>query len=90
MNLQTYRYLRNRKPMALELGEDYWVSNWNKFYLCRFIKVTPKGYNFLNLETSKCLFPRHIYVTKNDETKFWFPTFIMIKKVEKEQIKTAS
>lgn len=44
----------------LELGAQYIVYG----HLCRFIKVTPKGYNFLNEYTNKCVFPQHLYDKK--------------------------
>lgn len=43
--------------VSLELGKHYWIG---KRYV-RFIKVTRKGFNFLDEETSKCFFNRHIY-----------------------------
>ena len=50
----------------LDLGQIYFVevklrSTFVLVNLCQFIKVTGKGYNFLNIETSRCIFRRHFY-----------------------------
>ena len=51
--------------IRLELGKEYLLST---YYLpktrCKFIKVTRCGYNFLNLETNKCILNRHLYPSK--------------------------
>lgn len=39
----------------------YW---WNKKHFCKFIKITEKGYNFLDLNTGKYLFKKHLYANK--------------------------
>lgn len=59
-------YLRNTRLISnLELGKDYIIHIWGKSAgLCRFIQPTEKGFNFLNLETSKCVLKRHIYPSK--------------------------
>jgi len=71
----------------LKLGSDYMVRMSGKWYLCRFIKVTPKGFNLLDLKTNKCIKKGHLYTKKwkgkvipKDEV--WFdvnvPEWIMI------------
>ncbi len=64
-----------RKFIRIELGCDYEVrfTYWSHG-ICRFIKTTKCGYNFLNLETSKCVFNRHLYPSKYDNHKSgdWF------------------
>jgi hypothetical protein len=56
----------NRKPKKIELGEDYVIwFNPNKKMTCRFIKTTKCGFNFLNLETSICVLPHHLYPMKD-------------------------
>ena len=42
------------------LGEEYLVGR----RVCKFIKTTPKGFNFLDTHTSKCVFRRHLYDNK--------------------------
>ena len=34
----------------------------------KFIKTTPKGYNFLNEKTNKVVFKAHFYPLKNQDT----------------------
>lgn len=65
----------------LILGKEYDVAvklPW--FYTlkskCKFIRVTKKGYNMLNIETHKCIFKRHLY--PNKEKKF----FILTSKIK--------
>ncbi len=70
----------------LELGKDYWVSMWGKSVgICRLIQPTPKGYNLLNLETSKCVLKRHIYPYKKvtDVKLFLVSKFIQISEINK-------
>ena len=71
-----------RIPRKLKLGEYYslkwdkWSSD-KKYYQVRFIQPTEKGYNFLDLQTAKCLLKHHLYPskhpehTKKNETWFW-------------------
>lgn len=44
-------------PKTFILGDKYKISGQEY----RFIKVTPKGYNFVSLKTHKCLFRKHFY-----------------------------
>ena len=50
-----------------ELGKYYPVivngASYNPV-ICQFIKVTPKGFNLLVLETARCLLKHHLYVRK--------------------------
>lgn len=70
--------------MKLNLGETYLVT----VILCnysvirnelKFIKVTRKGYNFLDEKTNKCVFKNHFYqINKNSkhykgENDFYIP-----------------
>jgi len=47
----------------VELGKVYRVRCWQRAtFECQFIKTTRKGFNFLRLDTSKCLIiPKHLY-----------------------------
>lgn len=49
---------------TLTLGESYWIrTNPNrKLCLVKFIKVTGKGFNFLDESTSRCILKNHLYV----------------------------
>lgn len=67
----------NRKPIKLKLGNDYVV--WfgykdNDKLRCKFIQVTKCGFNFLNLETNKCILKQHLYPSKcsNHKSGDWF------------------
>lgn len=56
-------YLKNRKSEFLELGKIYnvsWIGS-NVVLKCKFIKTTQKGYNFLHIESNKCINKRHYY-----------------------------
>ena len=54
-----------RKPshseIELELGKDYLVGWGDKLNKCRLIQPSPKGFNFLNLETNRCILTQHFY-----------------------------
>lgn len=67
---------QRRIPHKLELGKEYIIrfNNRNGIH-CKLIKPTRCGYNFLNLQTSKCILTRsHIYPSKceNHESGDWF------------------
>jgi len=47
--------------IELTLGEEYMVGFSNTMAKCRLIKTTAKGFNFLNLETNKCVLKQHLY-----------------------------
>lgn len=62
---------------TLKLGE-YYLINWysNPLTLVKFIKVTKKGYNFLNPVTNKCmLINKHLYRNKNGSFPFYHDHF---------------
>lgn len=70
------KYFKNTRLVKLTLGEEYTIFMWGKpVGLCRFIQPTEKGFNFLNLETSKCIMKHHIYPLKkygdNDTFNLW-------------------
>lgn len=75
--------------MKLELGKVYKVrvALKNGFVLenkLKFIKVTQKGYNFLNETNNSCVFKHHFYPIKNNsknykgEMSFFMPNKIII------------
>ena len=66
------------KLQPLQLGRHYIVywqnyGGWKRKMVCKFIQPTKCGYNFLNLETNKCVLPRHLYPSKKhpDQKLFW-------------------
>jgi len=47
----------------LSLGDDlYVVLGRQHIPNCRFIKVTRKGFNILNLDTNRVILKRHVYM----------------------------
>ena len=64
--MKTFNY---RVYWDLKLGGNYilmWSGNIGKQLRCRLIQPTEKGYNFLNLDTHKCVLKRHLYPRKNE------------------------
>lgn len=77
----------SRKLIKLQLGKEYIVwFNYKTKYKCRFIQPTNFGFNFLNLETNKCLLKRHLYPSKyeNHSSGDWFFINEQLKIEEKE------
>jgi hypothetical protein len=57
-----HKFLRRTNFMDFELGASYLMqSNYKKPIVVKFIKVTRKGYNFLDECTNKCVLKRHVY-----------------------------
>jgi hypothetical protein len=54
-----------RRPKKLKLGKHYviWFGYKNKM-MCKFIQPTKCGFNFLNLDTNKCILRQHLYPSK--------------------------
>lgn len=74
-----------RIPRKFKLGAEYTFSyGYNTSYSCKFIQVTQKGYNFLNLETNKCMLRHHLYLSKYEnhlsEDWFWINSSFIINK----------
>lgn len=67
----------NRKtPHRLTLGKKYvlWY-NYKQKFICQFIQPTKCGFNFLNINTHKCILKYHLYPSKYEkhrETGDWF------------------
>jgi hypothetical protein len=54
-----------RIPYNFRLGYEYLVWwNYADKMRVKFIKVTPKGFNLLNLDTNKCIIKHHLYLSK--------------------------
>lgn len=66
-------YYRSIKLKRMFLGDEYnvwWGTKFSKKgikppIVVRLIKVTPMGYNLLNLDTNKCILRRHLYPSKH-------------------------
>lgn len=66
---------RPKPPRKLILGNYYIVYyNVNKPILCKFIQPTRCGFNFLDINTNKCILKHHIYPSKceNHKSGNWF------------------
>jgi hypothetical protein len=66
------------------LGEHYLLfvehNGYNITSVCKFIRVTKTGYNFLNVKTNKCIFKKHWYKCKKTNL-FFVPYQIRIKDI---------
>jgi len=80
-----------RKLIELKLGETY-VINWGEEnkpprIICKFIKVTRCGYNFLDLNTNSCILRHHLYPSKYPEHKlnsiFFINPYLFARKMNK-------
>ena len=85
---------------SFRLGQNYWVYfGRGKPMLCRFIKVTTKGFNLLNLETNACVLRSHLYCLNfsnklppnlsdimDKDLSFWVPEFLTAKAAKEEVI----
>lgn len=50
-------------PYDLKVGKIYAIGfHYSRFILCRFDKVTEKGYNFIVLKNNKKFFKSHMYL----------------------------
>jgi hypothetical protein len=63
---------RGSHQMSLEIGKEYRVTTHYYVTVCEFIKVTPKGFNFLIVDSPRpndigiCLSPKsHMYSKKH-------------------------
>lgn len=73
-----------RLPRKFELGRIYNIRfGHGNSVNCKFIKVTRKGYNFVNISTHKCVLKHHLYPSKCpnhlSENWFWINTYYTIK-----------
>lgn len=73
-----------RLPIRLELGKYYIVGfSYNTQIICKFIQTTKCGFNFLNVETNKCLLKHHLYPSKCDNHLsgdwFWLNSNMKVK-----------
>ena len=66
-----------------KLYKAYW--NWKRVMIVKFIKVTPKGYNFLEISTSKCIMKRHTYKQKNQ--LFTYSSKLTVQELTEDEIK---
>lgn len=61
-------FQKHRIPRKLDLGKHYLI--WfdpNKKMICKFIKTTKCGFNFLHLDSNTCVLPNHLYQMKDHD-----------------------
>lgn len=77
-----------RIPIELTLG-NYYIVWWNpdEKIKCKLIQPTEFGYNFLNIETNKCILKYHLYKSKYEPTlgKFYINKNLKISKYNNEK-----
>jgi hypothetical protein len=84
-----YRYFNK----VITLGDVFEVRRDFSYSICKFIKVTRKGFNFLDLATNRTILTkRHIYATKMAgkeypssgviRAKFQIPIYLHLKKIK--------
>ena len=82
-NLYKGNFFENRTLIHLEVGQLYLVQHFKvKNKVCKFIQVTPKGYNFLDIEENKCVFYPHFYYYKQTKKFLVLKTILLSKFVE--------
>lgn len=81
-----YDFFSNKRLVRIDLGEECLVSMWGKTPRhCKLIQPTPKGYNFLDLATNKCILTPHIYPYKKiNVLGFYLHNAILILSLPKE------
>jgi hypothetical protein len=93
----TYIEFRKRfgfRTHTLAVGDDLEVIVFGRHLPnCRFIKVTRKGFNILDLDTSRCVLKRHLYMKGMGGKefrkghicgKFEVPGYVYVKVKEKQ------
>jgi len=82
--------VRRKISIRLKLGQSY-VVNWNtgKSRICKFIKCSDKGYNFLDESTSVVMLKHPLYESKyenhqanEDGLKVWMSERLNVKSLE--------
>jgi len=77
----------------IRLGDLYYFRfDFSRItHICKFIKVTRKGFNFLDVNTNQCVLKHHLYARgmagkefpKNiSEVKVWIPSIFDIEKIK--------
>lgn len=84
------QFLSKRYMIRLRVGQDYlvlWQNDRRGSKLCKFIKTSDKGHNFLDEETNSCILKHPLYESKYENHKpnkqgsvFWVNEFLKIEK----------
>jgi len=64
-------FWNHRTICTLKLGSIYRLTSANPYavLICRFINTSAKGFNMLNVRTSKCIFRKGFYQTDSAKKK---------------------
>ena len=60
MNVIKFKHMWTKK-VRLTLGDEVEVYWYLPKLNCRFVKVTKKGFNILDLDTNRMIFRQHLY-----------------------------
>lgn len=60
-----FEFKLNFHRVKLTLGKHYVVTFYKQLKICKFIKVTAKGYNLLDLDSNICFLRKHVYPIKH-------------------------
>jgi hypothetical protein len=75
-------FLASRIPIDIELGQEYILNWWRHRNIhCKFIQVTPKGFNFVDLKTNKCFIYPHFYQVKDKPMRFFVHKNLLLVKL---------
>ena len=78
------------QTIYLTVGKTYMVTGdgFKLIHKCKFIKSTPKGYNFYIIDRNKLLFKTHIYPVKGcNDQKFWLLEHIKVTECGEDELK---
>jgi hypothetical protein len=69
----------------LTVDEIYFICIGSRIKEMKFIQSTERGFNFIDIETKKKLFKKHLYSLeivsgKGGTYTFWIPKYIVINK----------
>ena len=85
--MATKNNIVKRRPKQLNFGSHYIVYyNYNNKMTCKFIQPTRCGFNFLDLNTNKCILKQHLYPSKCEnhlsEDWFWINEYLNIERID--------
>lgn len=81
MNMYTKPKLNRHYVISVQLRNGFSLIS-----VCKFIRVTKTGYNFLNVDTGKCIFRKHWYKSKKTG-EFFVHRSVSIKEIYKGAMK---
>lgn len=78
MGYSMYNTTVVRYPHKIEHGAYYLITIFGRPMRVQFIQPTERGFNFLNLNTAKCVLKRHVYLQKGTKNTFWLGNYCQI------------